>query len=96
MALGDRNTTIVVYMGLGRAGEIAARAIKLGRSASTPVAIIDKATLPNERVLRGTLQSMESDIAGAGLSGPTLLIIGEVTASHAATPNFQHLRHAVG
>jgi len=96
MALGDRNTTIVVYMGLGRAGDIAARAIKLGRSASTPVAIIDKATLPNERVLRGTLQSMESDIAGAGLSGPTLLIIGEVTASHAATPNFQHLRHAVG
>jgi uroporphyrin-III C-methyltransferase/precorrin-2 dehydrogenase/sirohydrochlorin ferrochelatase len=95
-ALGCPLTTAVVYMGLDRAGEIAARAIELGRPRSTPVAVIDKATHPDERVLRGTLARLEELVESAGLRGPTLLIIGEVTGLPASRADTPTLRRAAG
>lgn len=95
-SLGCPLTTAVVYMGLDRAGEIASRAIELGRPGSTPVAVIDKATHSDERVLRGTLAELEELVESAGLCGPTLLIIGDVTASRASRAGTLALRRAAG
>ena len=77
---GDRDHTVVVYMGLGQAHEIAAQAIAAGRAPSTPVAVIDRATHDDQRVLRGTLEGLGGLVEQAGLAGPALLIVGDVTA----------------
>jgi uroporphyrin-III C-methyltransferase / precorrin-2 dehydrogenase / sirohydrochlorin ferrochelatase len=78
--LGDADHTVVFYMGLSRARAIAAQAIASGRAPSTPVAVIDRATQDDQRVLRGTLKSLGDLVERADLAGPALLIIGEVTA----------------
>ena len=78
--LGEPNHTVVIYMGLGRADEIADRAIAAGRAPSTPVAVVDRATHDDQRVLRGALNTLGELVENAGLMGPALLIIGEVTA----------------
>jgi uroporphyrin-III C-methyltransferase/precorrin-2 dehydrogenase/sirohydrochlorin ferrochelatase len=95
-ALANPHATAVVYMGLHRAGLIAERAIAGGRSPSTPVAVIDRATQREERVLRGTLAGLGSMVATAGLKGPALLVIGEVTALGTRELAYPPLRQAAG
>jgi uroporphyrin-III C-methyltransferase len=49
-----------------------------GRSADEPVAVVAKATLPDQRVLETTLGRCAADAASAGLEPPALLVVGEV------------------
>jgi uroporphyrin-III C-methyltransferase len=77
-ALAKTNQTVVVYMGLSTASGIAARLIHAGRAASTPVLVVENASLPDERRLLTTLGELGR--ASQGLEGPALLVIGEVAA----------------
>ena len=89
-ALARGNQTLVIYMGVSSAARIAARLIAAGRAASTPVAIVENASLPQERRRRSTLA--ELDISTRDLDGPALLIVGEVAAlAEASTaPRLDH------
>ena len=71
-------------MGLTTAGRIAARLIAEGRSASTPAAIVERASLPDQRRLLTRLGDLEA--ACSPLDGPALLIIGEVAALADVSP----------
>lgn len=77
-ALARPNQTVAIYMGLTTAGRIAARLIASGRAPSTPVAVVESASLPHERRLVTTLAELPAAVAD--LDGPALLIIGEVAA----------------
>jgi len=79
-ALARGNQTVVVYMGVGTAGTIAARLVAAGRTASTPVAVIENGTRPDEIRAYGVLGELNEIIQRAGIQGPALLIIGEVVA----------------
>jgi uroporphyrin-III C-methyltransferase/precorrin-2 dehydrogenase/sirohydrochlorin ferrochelatase len=89
-ALARPNQTVVVFMGVGTAGTIAARLISAGRDPATPVAIIENGTRQNEIGAFGALGNVAEIIQSAGIQGPALLIIGEVVAlaqrNHAAAP----------
>lgn len=76
--LARSNQTVVVYMGVGAAGTIAARLIAAGRDAATPVAVVENATRPEEVRAFGVLGEVSEVIARAGIEGPALLVIGEV------------------
>jgi uroporphyrin-III C-methyltransferase len=77
-ALGRGNETVVVYMGLSTAPAIAARLIEAGRSAGTPVLVVESASLADERRILTSLAKLGDAVAG--LDGPAILIIGEVAA----------------
>ena len=77
-ALSKANQTVVVYMGLTTAATIAARLIEAGRNGSTPVAVVEGASLDGERRIVTTLSGLSDAVAG--LDGPAILIIGEVAA----------------
>lgn len=70
--------TLVVFMGLGRAAEIARELIQQGRPRSTPVAVVDRGTLPDQRVVEGTLDDIGRLVREARLRGPALIVVGEV------------------
>ena len=77
-ALAKGNHTVVVYMGLSTAGAIAARLMAAGREGSTPVAVVEGASLETERRIVTTLSGLSEAVLG--LDGPAILIIGEVAA----------------
>lgn len=79
-ALARGNQTVVVYMGVGTAGTIAARLVAAGREAATPVAVIENGTREDEIRAFGMLGDLNEIIQRAGIQGPALLIIGEVAA----------------
>lgn len=70
--------TLVVFMGLGRVAEIARELVRRGRPASTPVAVVDQGTLPDQRVVEGTLGDIGRRVRQARLPGPALIVVGEV------------------
>ncbi len=79
-ALAKPAQTVVVFMGVGTAPTISEKLIHAGRAASTPVAVIENGTRPNEIRVFGTLAELPQLIERAGIKGPALLVIGEVSA----------------
>jgi len=78
-ARANPRQTIVVYMGVSAAGEVAGKLIEAGLSASTPVAIVENGTRWDQRVIKGELNEAADLIRQHGVAGPALLVIGEVT-----------------
>jgi uroporphyrinogen III methyltransferase / synthase len=74
--------TLVVYMGVRRLGPITDRLIAAGRNPEEPAAVIERGTLPGQRVLAGTLAT----IATAGARAPAIAVFGEVAALREALP----------
>ena len=72
------NQTIVVYMGLVGLPQICQHLIQSGKSAETPIALVEHGTQQDQRVITGTLVSIADIVENAKVSAPTLLIIGEV------------------
>lgn len=70
--------TIALYMASGEADEISARLIAAGKSANTPVAVVENASLPNARIEFSTLANLASTVAALNLEGPALIFLGEV------------------
>ncbi len=72
--------TLVVYMGVRRLEAIAERLIAGGRSQLEPAAVIERGTLPGQRVLTGTLESIASVAADADVRAPAIALFGPVAA----------------
>jgi uroporphyrin-III C-methyltransferase/precorrin-2 dehydrogenase/sirohydrochlorin ferrochelatase len=77
-ALAGTNLTVVILMGVGRLAAIAARLQAQGRSATTPVAIVERATSPDQRVTVATLSTISSVAREAGVQNPAVIVVGEV------------------
>jgi len=79
--------TLVIYMGVGAAGRIAARLIDHGLDPAMPVAVIENGTLPSQKALYGRLSGLDWLVRQSDITGPALIVIGSVTAlAEAATP----------
>ena len=65
-------------MGLINSGAIQQQRIEHGRGEKTPVAIIERGTQSNQKLLLGTLAELE-DLA-KGASSPSLIVVGEVVS----------------
>ncbi|MEB6607071.1 MULTISPECIES: siroheme synthase CysG [Aeromonas] len=76
--LAATNQTLVIYMGLMRSEHIQQQLVSHGRSAATPIAIIERGTTARQRVLTGTLADL-AELAEQAVS-PSLIVIGEVVA----------------
>uniref|UniRef100_UPI0035C6AE6B uroporphyrinogen-III C-methyltransferase n=1 Tax=Serratia quinivorans TaxID=137545 RepID=UPI0035C6AE6B len=72
--------TLVFYMGLTLSETIATQLMRHGMAAQTPLAIIERGTLPQQRVLTGTLSELPTLIARQRPVSPSLLVIGEVVS----------------
>ena len=74
----DLRETLVVFMGLTTFPEITRALLAAGRSPDTPAMAVRWATTSRQRVLTGTLATLASEIARAGLKAPATIVIGEV------------------
>jgi len=75
-----REGTLVFYMGLSRVEAICAALVAGGRAASTPAAVLSRATLPGAQTVVGMLADIAARVREAGLLAPALLVVGPVVA----------------
>ena len=73
-----RMDTLVVLMGVERLAEVVERLRASGRSAETPIAVIENGTLPSERVVAGTLADIVEEARRERVGSPAVIVVGEV------------------
>ena len=72
--------TLVVYMGVRQLGAIAERLQAGGRDGTQPAAVIERGTLPGQKVVTATLATLAASAAQAGIKAPAVAVFGEVAA----------------
>lgn len=78
--LAGKGRTLVIYMGVKTAPQIAEKLIEDGLAPEMPVAVIENAARPDMRVLRGLLAGLPDLVTMHKVKSPALIVIGEVTA----------------
>jgi uroporphyrinogen III methyltransferase/synthase len=72
--------TLVVYMGVRQLGQITEQLREAGRDGSEPAAVIERGTFSDQRVVTGTLETIATEAAAAGMRAPAIAVIGPVVA----------------
>jgi uroporphyrin-III C-methyltransferase/precorrin-2 dehydrogenase/sirohydrochlorin ferrochelatase len=80
--LANPTQTIVFYMGLVGLKDICESLIVHGRAPTTPVALIERGTTQQQRVLIADLATIASVVAAQEVHAPTLFIVGDVVKLH--------------
>ncbi|MFY0699222.1 MAG: uroporphyrinogen-III C-methyltransferase [Bermanella sp.] len=80
--LAYTNQTIVFYMGLMGLPIICSKLIEHGMSPDMPIALVQKGTTPEQKVIVATLGTMVKTLESQTVSAPTLIIVGEVVSLH--------------
>ncbi|MDR0273960.1 MAG: uroporphyrinogen-III C-methyltransferase [Burkholderiaceae bacterium] len=73
--------TVVLYMGVGNLPEICRQLLAHGLSAHTPAALIENATMPEERCVTGPLAQLPELARQHQIRPPALIVIGDVVAA---------------
>jgi uroporphyrin-III C-methyltransferase len=82
-AARDAKLTLVIYMGVSGAARIR-QGLLTALPASTPVAIVQNATRPDQRQAITTLGELEETLARDGLGSPAVIVVGDVVRGVAA------------
>ncbi|MBF0462802.1 MAG: uroporphyrinogen-III C-methyltransferase [Magnetococcales bacterium] len=77
-AMAQAFPVLVIYMAMKNLASISQRLMAGGRSADTPVALIQWATLPEQRTLVTTLGQVVRDVALCDLQPPVIIVVGDV------------------
>jgi uroporphyrin-III C-methyltransferase/precorrin-2 dehydrogenase/sirohydrochlorin ferrochelatase len=77
-ALAATRGTLVLLMGVERLAAVADTLIRYGRSGSTPVSVIADGTLPTQRTIVATLDTVVPRVLKDGIRPPAVVVIGEV------------------
>lgn len=78
--LAQERQTLAVYMGVAELGALQAGLLAHGRAPTTPFALIENGSRPEQRVVTGTLANLVERATFHAVRSPALLIVGEVAA----------------
>jgi uroporphyrin-III C-methyltransferase/precorrin-2 dehydrogenase/sirohydrochlorin ferrochelatase len=76
--LARSDGTLVLLMAMDRLERIAGALIEHGRAADTPAAVVHRASLPGQEVLRGRLDSIAATARSQGIGAPAVVVVGRV------------------
>jgi uroporphyrinogen III methyltransferase/synthase len=81
--------TLVIFMGVKRLPDVAARLIAAGRDGGEPAAAVERGTTPAQRTVSATLADLAGAAADAGITPPAVVLVGPVAARREAIAWFE-------
>jgi uroporphyrinogen III methyltransferase / synthase len=81
--------TLVIFMGVKRLPDVAARLIAAGRDGGEPAAAVERGTKPAQRTVSATLADLAGAVANAGITPPAVVLVGPVAARREAIAWFE-------
>jgi len=79
-ALAQPHQSLAFYMGVSGLARLREKLIAHGRAASTPCALVENGSRPEQRVIAGTLGELPELAERHTVKAPALLVVGEVAA----------------
>jgi precorrin-4/cobalt-precorrin-4 C11-methyltransferase len=68
--------SMCIFLSVGMMEQVVADLLAGGYAATTPVAVVEKASWPDERIVRGALQDIAALVAGAGIRKTAMILVG--------------------
>ncbi len=78
--LASHQATMLILLSISMIDEVVEDLLAGGYSRSTPVAVVEKVSWPEERQIRGTLADIGAKVKGAGIRKTAIIAVGEVLA----------------
>lgn len=82
----SRAATLVVLMGVAALPGLVRDALAGGVDPDVPVAVVERATLPDQRVTRAPLHEVAAVAAARGVRAPAVVVVGDVAAPRLLEP----------
>ena len=76
--LAAHQSTMVLFLSAGLAGKVREELLAGGYAPDTPTAVVYKATWPEEKILRTTLDGLSDAMEEAGITKTALIVVGDV------------------
>jgi uroporphyrin-III C-methyltransferase/precorrin-2 dehydrogenase/sirohydrochlorin ferrochelatase len=93
-SLAQPHRTVVFYMGVAQLPRIVARLLEAGAPPVLPAALVERGSLAEQRVVRGSIATIAQIAQDEKIAPPALLIVGEV-ASLAKADNAKKAEHVL-
>ena len=75
--LAKHHSTMVIFLSIGFLDEMTSTLIEGGYEPETPVAVVYKATWPDQKIIVGTLKDIEAKVKEAGITKTALTVVGD-------------------
>ncbi len=79
--IAEIGATMVIYLSVGMIDRVVAELLQGAYTRETPVAVVAKATWPDEEIITGTLADIAEKVTAAGIAKQALIIVGDVLAA---------------
>lgn len=76
--LASHQATMMIFLSVGMIDKVVADLLEGGYPSTTPVAVVEKVSWPDERILRGTLGTIAERVQEAGITKTALIAVGDV------------------
>lgn len=77
-SLATHGATMAIFLSIHKIGELVADLLK-GYDKDTPVAVVEKASWPDEKIVKGRLKDIAGKVKEAGINNKTaLVIVGDI------------------
>ncbi len=76
--LAEHRATMMILLSVGMIEQVVADLLAGGYAAETPVAVIEKASWPEQKIIRSTLVDIAGKIKKAGITKTAIIAVGEV------------------
>lgn len=93
VGLAGKDRTLVIYMGIATAPLIAEKLIADGLAPDTPVAIIERGSLPDSRAMHTLLADLGDAVLRENVKSPALLVVGDVARLGLGQNLLAQIRH---
>jgi precorrin-4/cobalt-precorrin-4 C11-methyltransferase len=95
-SLAEHQATMCIFLSVHMFADLVQELTAGGYPADTPVAVVEKASWPDQRIFRGTLTTIADQLAAAGVNRTAMVIIGKVLdgdyeKSRLYAPEFTHM-----
>lgn len=75
-SLASHGSTMAIFLSVGMIDSLVGELIRGGYASDTPTAVVERASWPSERVIRGTLGDIAQKINDAGITRTALIYVG--------------------
>ncbi len=94
-SLSKHHATMCIFLGISMIDKVVDELLE-GYDEETPIAVVKKATWPDEHIIKGTLKDISSKVKEANITKTAMIIVGDVlnpgdfTPSKLYDPDFKH------
>ena len=84
--LAEHHATMCIFLGVQMIEEVVTDLLTHYKP-ETPVAVVQKASWPEEKIVRGTLNNISSKVKASGITKTAMIVVGDVLDTEGITPS---------